>query len=99
MSRQRRPDTGQGLIGEQQAGRAQTNPADPEEFLPTGVYDGVLKFNDFETEKEVKIVYNKFYLRPAFIPSVIKRIIIDPYFLKYIFMYGWGLLRKTFDNT
>src|SRR3989338_2250937 len=75
------------------------NPADPEEFLPTGVYDGVLKFNDFETEKEVKIVYNKFYLRPAFIPSVIKRIIIDPYFLKYIFMYGWGLLRKTFDNT
>jgi len=69
------------------------------EFLPTGLYDGVLTFSDFKTEEEVKAAYNRFYLRPTYVVSTIKRIIDDPYFLKYTLGYGWGMLRKTFDNT
>lgn len=75
------------------------NPNNEDEFLPTGLYDGVLSFSDFTTEKEVKRIYNKFYLRPASIASTIKRIILNPYFLKYTLGYAKGMIKKTFDNT
>jgi len=75
------------------------NPEHPDEYLETGLYDGVLTFSNFTTEEELKKTYNKFYLRPSYAFSIFKRIIKDPYFFKYALGYAWGLLRKTFDNT
>lgn len=75
------------------------NPGAEDEFLPTGNYDGVLAFPNFKVEDELKKVYHKFYFRPAYFISIIKRIINRPYFLKYSIDYALGMMKKTFDNT
>lgn len=70
-----------------------------DEFLETGVYDGVLLFPDFKPEQEVARAYQRFYFRPSYLFLVIKKIMADPYFLKYALGYALGIVRKTFDNT
>ncbi len=75
------------------------NPEVEDEFLPAGYYDGVLTFSDFDTEKEMKKAYYKFYFRPAYLILILGRLINDAYFLKYALDYAWGMIRNTFDQT
>lgn len=71
-----------------------------DEFVSTGVYDGVLPFKDFTTEEMTKKIHYRFYSRPAYILSVFKKIIQKPILLKYALDYAKGILiKKTFDNT
>lgn len=75
------------------------DPDEEDEFLPTRLYDGALQSSEFKVEKELNKAYYKFYFRPTYIISTIKRIISDPNYLKYVLAYAWGMVKNTFVDT
>ena len=75
------------------------NPYNKDEFLPVTNYDGVLTFSEFSTEKELNKIYHKYYFRISYVFSMIKRIIKEPYLLKYAIGYTLGVIKKTFVDT
>ena len=62
-------------------------------FVPVGLTAGNLKFDDYDSEAQVRIAYRKFYFTPKYIFIFMKLAWKHPALVKYGVFYMWRLVK------
>ena len=62
-------------------------------FVPVGLTAGNLKFDDYDSEAQVRIAYRKFYFTPKYIFIFMKLAWKHPALMKYGVFYMWRLVK------